>query len=86
MKEIIEIDNLKCGGCGNTIRKNLLEINGVIEANAIPDDGTVEVEMSKDVMRAVIDKLSSLGYPPAGTTSNVQIIKSYASCVVGRIG
>ncbi|MDA9564224.1 heavy-metal-associated domain-containing protein [Flavobacteriales bacterium] len=85
MKETIEIDNLKCGGCGNTIQKSLTNIDGVVSAQANPDNGTVDIEFTSDVMQQVIDKLSSLGYPPAGTTSNVQKIKSYASCMIGRI-
>ena len=85
MKETIEIDNLKCDGCGNTIRKKLLKINGVIDANAIPENGTVEVKLNSDVMQLVIDTLTQLGYPPAGTSNNLQKIKSYASCAIGKI-
>ncbi len=43
MKETIEIDNLKCGGCGNTIQKSLTNIDGVVSAQANPDNGTVDI-------------------------------------------
>ena len=29
ISEVIKIENLKCGGCGSTIKKTLKDINGV---------------------------------------------------------
>lgn len=86
MKETIEIDNLKCGGCGNTIHKELTKIDGVSFAEADPEKGTVDVDFEGDKMKEIVDRLAQLGYPPAGTTNNIQKIKSYASCAIGRWG
>lgn len=41
--------------------------------------------MTKDVMQQLIDSLSNIGDPLAGTTSNIQRIKSYVNCVIGRM-
>lgn len=86
METKIIVDNLKCGGCANTIKNNLQKIEGV---NAV----AVEVETSEVTLlhefavskQALLDKLSSLGYPQQGTTTGMQKVKSYVSCVVGRI-
>ena len=38
MKSIIYIDNLKCGGCASTIKKELSQLNGVKDVKVNNDD------------------------------------------------
>ncbi|WP_258101169.1 heavy-metal-associated domain-containing protein [Marinoscillum pacificum] len=86
METKIIVDNLKCGGCANTIKNNLQKVEGV---NAV----AVEVETSEVTLlhefavskQTLLDKLSSLGYPQQGTSTGMQKVKSYVSCAVGRM-
>lgn len=86
MKEVIIIDNLKCGGCANTVKKRLEKIEGVNSVNVVLETSAVEVEKTTEVSReAIIEKLSKLGYPEIGTTNLLQKAKSYVSCAIGRL-
>ena len=85
-KEIIVIDNLKCGGGVNTVTKKLQAMEGVENVNILLEISTVEIEKEDYVTReALIEKLSKLGYPEIGTSNMVQKAKSYVSCAIGRL-
>jgi copper chaperone CopZ len=83
----IQIENLKCGGCANTIKKGLLKLDGITDVEINID--TSEVQISTDdneLIIAVKEKLSSMGYPEVGESNTVlKKAKSYVSCAVGRI-
>lgn len=85
--EKIIIANLKCGGCATTIKNDLLKLNGVNEVSVDIENDAVNVNYNDDVERKIIiDKLHSLGYPEATAENGLLLqIKSYASCMVGRI-
>jgi copper chaperone CopZ len=84
----IEIQNLKCDGCANTVAKGMKSIKGISKV-------FVNVETSKVTFNAAtleaIDtaktKLSRLGYPEihANNTTLHKAI-SYVSCATGKIG
>lgn len=85
-QEIIQIDNLKCGGCASSIRQALLAMEGVLEVKVDTDTDTVEVGFEKESHRdKYIRVLSKLGYPEAGTSTILQKGKSYISCAIGRM-
>ena len=85
--EKIIIANLKCGGCATTIKNDLLKLNGVNEVNVDIENDAVNVNYNAGIDRKIIiDKLLSLGYPEATAENGLLLqIKSYASCMVGRI-
>lgn len=85
--EKIIIANLKCGGCATTIKNDLLKLNGVNEVSVDIENDAVNVNYNDDLDRnIIIDKLYSLGYPEATAENGLLLqIKSYASCMVGRI-
>jgi len=87
IKETITIANLKCSGCENTIRKNLLGIQGVTEVDIDQETDNVMVTHEDAVERSVLTaKLHQLGYPEATEENGLLLkIKSYASCMVGRL-
>jgi copper chaperone len=85
--EKIIIANLKCAGCENTIKKRIAEINGVkvVSVNHDEDIVTVQAEDSVD-RKQITDVLHKLGYPEATEENGLLLqIKSYASCMVGRL-
>ena len=85
--ETIKVENLKCGGCAATIKKRLFEITGVKEVEVAPEKASVIVEYEKDGLRETILKvLAAIGYPEQGTGNTLQKIKSYVSCMRGKMG
>ena len=87
MKENIEIVNLKCGGCANSIKKGILGIEGVNTVEVDLETSKVLVEIDNEaVLEVVKQKLSSMGYPEVGDANTViHKAKSFVSCATGRM-
>ena len=86
MKEIIAIDNLKCGGCANTITKAIQKMDGVSEVEINLETSEVSVEKDETTSRDdILNKLTSLGYPEMGNSNFIHKAKSYVSCAIGRV-
>ncbi|WP_296686890.1 heavy-metal-associated domain-containing protein [Flavobacterium sp.] len=84
--EEIKIANLKCGGCATTIKKELLELDGVNEVKVDNDNDSVTVTYKDEVRSRIIDKLHQLGYPEATEKNGLLLkLKSYSSCMIGKI-
>ena len=83
----ITVDNLKCHGCANTIRRELAWIGEVINVDVDVEDSIIKVEYTgKNNMREIfVEKLRKLGYPEEVTGKLNQKVKSYVSCAIGRI-
>lgn len=87
IKENILVANLKCSGCANTIKRNISELPGVQSVEVDPDTDMVSVAYEDSLQRdSITKKLSSLGYPEATEENGLLMqLKSYASCMIGRI-
>ena len=87
MKTTINIENLKCHGCANTITKGLERIEEVEQVDVNVENSTVEILFSgnDDNIIKFKNKLYNLGYPEKGNNNIVSTAKSYVSCAVGRI-
>lgn len=86
MKTAINIENLKCGGCASTIKKGLLNIEGVQQVDIDVENSIVSIESINNNLEAIKAKLSKLGYPEVGDKNTVlHKAKSFVSCAVGRI-
>jgi copper chaperone len=86
MTREIYIENLKCGGCANTITNGLSEIKGVDNVDVNVADSKVTFNAPDSLVDKVTEKLSKLGYPEVGDTNNLMHkAKSFVSCAVGRI-
>ncbi|MFM9987141.1 heavy-metal-associated domain-containing protein [Flavobacterium sp.] len=85
--EKIIIANLKCSGCETTIKKGLLKLDGVTSVKINQETDTVHVTYDDNVEREKItNKLHSMGYPEATEENGLLLkIKSYASCMIGKI-
>lgn len=83
----IEILNLKCGGCANSIKKGILTIDGVDDVSVDLETSEVTVNTSNEqVVLMVKEKLSSMGYPEVGDSNTViHKAKSFVSCATGRM-
>lgn len=87
MESTLNIQNLKCGGCANTITTRLEALEGISNVFVNNDTNSVafsysetnELELAKTV-------LSTLGYPVEGESNPVsKKAKSFVSCAIGRL-
>ncbi len=87
MKTTIPIQNLKCGGCANTITKGISAIDAIKNVSVNVDDNTVTFSYeTEEQVNEVKIKLKSLGYPVDGETNTLgDKAKSYVSCAIGKI-
>jgi copper chaperone CopZ len=84
MIHIIEVENIKCGGCMNSIKTALLKIENVVDVAIDKEAATITINSNTD--RAVFVKtLSSLGYPEKGQNTLLHKGKSFVSCAVGNL-
>lgn len=86
----IEVENIKCGGCANTIRKRLTALPGVNDVEVTVEEGRVRVEADESIRPAVVESLLQAGYPESGSAQGVASLKakatSFVSCAIGRMG
>ncbi len=88
-----DVDNIKCGGCANSIRKRLLGIETIDEVAVDPANGTVEVTVSgssaESLREKVLGELAAMGYPEKGSLEGLGSIRakatSYVSCAIGKM-
>lgn len=82
----LNVDNIKCHGCANTIKKEIGKLNGVENVEVNPVDGTVKIsyESRKNIRDVFLKKLRKLGYPEKGSGTRLNKAKSYVSCAIGR--
>ena len=87
MNTSIKIQNLKCGGCANTIIKKISAIKNVTNVSVNVDDSTVTFDSpSQDEITIVRNKMTVLGYPAEGENNSVvSKAKSYFSCASGKM-
>ena len=85
--EEIIIANLKCNGCATTIKRELLEINGVKTVAVDIDKDAIDLTYDDNLERStIISKLLSLGYPEATKKNGLLLqLKSYTSCMIGKV-
>lgn len=90
----VRVENIKCGGCANRIRKQLQALEGVESVVVDVPLGEVKVELSEtknaDVFCQTIQaQLLKMGYPEAGSVEGLKAAgakaKSFVSCAVGRM-
>ncbi|MEQ8910351.1 MAG: heavy-metal-associated domain-containing protein [Vicingaceae bacterium] len=84
----LEIENLKCNGCGITISNAILKLNGVHEVDIDHENSIVNIVFvgSEEMKKKVIEKkLAQLGYPIKGTGNTIHKAKSYVSCAIGKM-
>lgn len=81
---MIQVENLKCGGCVSSVKKALKTIEGVHEITVDLESGMIEVSGHAD-RDALVEKLAGLGYPEVGNNNLLSKTKSYVSCAIGKM-
>ncbi|TXG35118.1 heavy-metal-associated domain-containing protein [Seonamhaeicola maritimus] len=87
MKTTLEIQNLKCGGCANTIITKLSDLELVDDVVVNNDDNSVTFSYkNEETLNAVKNLLAKLGYPEVGDKNALTTkAKSFVSCAIGRM-
>ncbi|MGB0896590.1 MAG: heavy-metal-associated domain-containing protein [Flavobacteriaceae bacterium] len=87
MTTTINIQNLKCGGCANTIITKVSAIANVSNVTVNTETDTVEFSYnSEEDIAAVKNKLAAIGYPEVGEKNSLTAkAKSFVSCASGRL-
>lgn len=85
MRKILTVNNIKCGGCENTVRNSLSKIDGVDNIRVDSATGEVEFDYPNDeTFEKVLSRLNSLGYTEADPNL-IDTAKSYVSCMIGKM-
>ncbi len=79
------MENIKCGGCMNSIQTALMKMDGVEQVEILKEEGKVSLVGKMMNRDQIILKLADLGYPEKGNNSLLSMAKSMLSCAVGRI-
>lgn len=83
------VENMKCNGCANTIRKEASKFSSVKSVTVDPEQSLITLELNdaSDELEQIKQRLAKIGYPEMGTENNILTsAKSYVSCAIGRIG
>ncbi|MEO8774311.1 MAG: heavy-metal-associated domain-containing protein [Gelidibacter sp.] len=87
MKISISVQNLKCGGCANTITSKLSIIENIsnlkvdVEANKVSFNYVNDADVLK-----MKEKLKNLGYPAIEEINSLTSkAKSFVSCATGKL-
>jgi len=89
MKKIFKVQNVKCGGCANTLKTKLHDEFGEIEVNLEVMPREITLNIAKEKEQSLRKALRLLGYPMAdenlGIVEDVSVkAKSFVSCAVGK--
>ena len=90
MIQTFQVLNVKCGGCGGTLTKELLSEFGEVNINLNVEPREITLDIEDNKKEKLKYKLRKLGYPliddelttlqTIGTTA-----KSFVSCAIGKI-
>jgi copper chaperone len=90
MEHIIEVENIRCGGCANTITHSLQKLDGVSSVSVDIENGRVTVTTDIDDRERLVAALLKNGYPEKGSAEGLQAAKakakSFVSCAIGKLG
>ncbi|MCB1725224.1 MAG: heavy-metal-associated domain-containing protein [Chromatiaceae bacterium] len=89
MSYTIAVENIKCGGCANSIRSKLLEKALARAVDVDIEHGEVHVDGNPEWREQAVSALAKMGYPEVGSVEGVKAAaaraKSFVSCAIGRI-
>jgi copper chaperone len=84
-KQSFYVENIKCGGCVNSIKSELAKIEGVQAISVDIEKELIEIEGNNFNESSILKKLSSMGYPEKGNNDILKQAKSYVSCAIGKM-
>ncbi|WP_370478422.1 heavy-metal-associated domain-containing protein [Tamlana flava] len=87
MTTTLEVQNLKCGGCANSIKEKLSLLPNVKDISVDVEHSLVSFSLDEESTVATVKTLlSKIGYPVTGNENPLATkAKSFVSCAVGRM-
>ncbi len=90
MEYTIDVENIKCGGCANTIQKRLIETHDLDQVEVDIELGRITATSTVEGQEDLIgETLLALGYPKQGSVEGLGHVKakavSFVSCAIGRM-
>lgn len=86
METPIKVQNLKCGGCANTIQKKLSSLEGVENVTVDIENKLVHIIHQNSVSLEILtSNLKAIGYPMEGEENSLGAkATSMVSCAIGK--
>lgn len=86
METPIKVQNLKCGGCANTIQQKLTSLEGVDVVKVDIEKKLVHITHQDFVtLNTLATRLRSIGYPIEGEENSLGAkATSMVSCAIGK--
>jgi copper chaperone CopZ len=84
-KQVIWVENIKCGGCMTSIKSAIMKFAGVKSVEINLEEEKISIVGQGVKKEAILKKLTSLGYPEKGHNTILNQAKSYVSCAVGKM-
>ncbi|WP_072680758.1 heavy-metal-associated domain-containing protein [Arcobacter sp. LA11] len=89
MIKTLEVYNVKCGGCANTLTTALKEEFGEVTVDLEVEPRKITLDIEDEKMEELKVKLRGLGYPLttdelSGFDKAAATAKSFVSCAVGK--
>jgi copper chaperone len=85
----IHVENIKCGGCANSIKKGLMDEAGVSMVEINVERGMVSIDGENLDRNAIAAHLLKMGYPESGSVEGMKAAaakaKSFVSCAIGKV-
>lgn len=85
----LNVENIKCGGCANTITTKLKALEGVKEVIVDIEGGLVQIDGDEARRADYAQALVKMGYPEVGSVDGLAStgakVKSFVSCAIGRV-
>jgi len=82
----LNVENLSCNGCANSIRRGLSKIEGIEIVKLDYARGNIELRFEHfSDLNAAKSKLEDLGYPDADRASIFHKGRSTVSCLLGKL-
>jgi len=90
MKIQIEVENIRCSGCANTITKKLMSLDDVQSVDISISEQIVTIETEGEAVRSpYVEALVAMGYPEQGSVEGIAALtgkaKSIVSCAIGKV-
>ncbi|MEN9489454.1 MAG: hypothetical protein RL494_1719 [Bacteroidota bacterium] len=88
MRAILQVQNLKCNGCANTITTKLSHIDNISAISIEVETSEIAFDYdSESTLLHAKEALKNAGYPEINEDNPLFTkAKSYVSCAIGKVG
>ena len=87
MKTTVQVQNLKCGGCANTITTKLSRIENISDISIEVEKSEITFDYDSEItLLNAKEALKNAGYPEINDDNSlITKAKSYVSCAIGKV-